>query len=69
MSEEKHKLDINQLIKALQNLKFYGSAYFPCNGFRVFEGRTFDDVELDYKIKYWYKKKSPNIKVYLKEEI
>ena len=65
MSEDKAKAktkftieDFERLIKIAQNLKFYSSPYLPCNHFEIVEGRTFDDYERDWIIKYHYKRKN-----------
>ena len=60
MSEDKSKIKskvtveelIKNVIKIAQNLKFYSSPYIPCNHFEIVEGRTFDDYERDWIIKY-----------------
>ena len=61
MNQEIKNMDPDQLLKRigeiLSHLKVYNSPYFPCNHFEIVEGRSFEDYERDYKIKYHYRVK------------
>ena len=61
MNQEIKNMDTSQLLKRIgeiiSHLKVYHSPYFPCNHFEIVEGRSFEDYERDYKIKYHYRVK------------
>ena len=61
MNQEIKNMDTIQWLKRageiFSHMKVYYSPYFPCNHFDIVEGRSFEDYERDYKIKYHYRVK------------